>query len=93
MDNSDSMSTSALKLIVSVGSLPLKGAVANALWGWHVAPTFGVAPPGVRRCMGLIVLIALVFHQYKKLEESDGTYYWFLVLGPLAALLVGWICK
>lgn len=93
MDNSEPASTTALKLIVSVGNLPLKGAVANTLWLWHVTPVFGVAAPGVWRCMGLTVLIALIFHQYKKVEEYDATYYYYLVAGPLVALFLGWLCK
>lgn len=93
MDNSDAVSTSALKLIVLVGHLPLKAAVANALWAWHVTPVFGVAAPGVWRCMGLAVLVALYFHQYQKPGDEDATYYYFLVLGPLFGLFLGWLCK
>lgn len=91
--DSDSASTSALKVIVSVASLPLKASVANTLWVWHLTPVIGVSAPGIWHCMGLVVLISLVFHQYAKPNDLEGTYYWWLVLGPLFALFLGWVCK
>lgn len=80
----------ALIIAISV----LRGWVFSILWQWFAVPIFGLPPLGVAQAIGIAVIFSMLTHQYVPKKEDDS---WqpivFVLLSPLAALLIGWIAR
>lgn len=77
---------------VAAGSVVLRGFALSVLWGWFVAPVFGVPELGIAQSLGLAVLLGLFLPNAAKSEEKSTAAAWSaILLGPLSAILIGWI--
>lgn len=70
----------------------LHGIVISILWGWFMAPTFGLPKITIPVAAGIAILISTITNQYVHREEETllkvGVYN--LVM-PVMAFIVGWI--
>jgi hypothetical protein len=64
----------------------------NILWGYFVAPTFGMASPGILMLAGLSLFVSLL--RYKATQgvtQSTGKVVGGVILGPPLLGFFGWI--
>lgn len=89
-----------LGVLVAVifGSI-MRGWVLHILWGWFAVGSFNLAPIGITEAMGLSLIVYMFTGHLaeKKVAEGAGLLTTIghmigvLILGPMLALLMGWI--
>lgn len=69
--------------------------VGNALWGWFVTPSFGVAAPGLLNMMGLWMLLRLGTVQFNATKTDNEAATTALIAStitlPTFTLAFGWL--
>lgn len=76
----------------------VRGWVLHVLWGWFAVNALGVQPIGIAEAMGLALIVTLfTAHLAEKKTDSKslGAILYQLAvvvfIGPMLALLMGWI--
>jgi hypothetical protein len=85
--------------LIAVGAI-WNGYVLTILWGWFIAPTFGLPALSLATAIGLALVVSYLTHQYlpKCAEEGDtwdklGRAFWHMLMRPAFSLLIGWVVK
>ena len=95
------MEVAAVTVFVLVGVFVLipvlliwKGFALSVLWGWFVAPLFGLPLLSIPSAIGICIVVGLIRYRYDASDHEKS----FKPLGmqfasPAASLGVGWIIK
>ncbi|MEM7209586.1 MAG: hypothetical protein AAF434_17335 [Pseudomonadota bacterium] len=69
------------------------GFVISVLWGWFVAPTFGVPELSIPIAIGLAMVVSYFTYQHdaQSKEVDWGRTVGFLIARPIVALGFGWL--
>lgn len=72
----------------------IRGWVLSILWGWFAVPILGAPQIDIPQAIGIALVVGTLTHQYVPSKEGD---IWpplaAIAIGPLVALLIGWIVK
>lgn len=79
-----------LALGVSIISIILNGFALSVLWGWFVAPAFGLPELSVGYAMGIAVLIDMLNPTSQKPDSIEAVIA-NAVLRPIFTLIFGWL--
>jgi hypothetical protein len=72
--------------------------VGAILWGWFVAPVFGLPLLSKAQAWGIAIMVAFWTHQRESRDNDDESKSTFsirlitLMLAPWVGLGIGWIC-
>lgn len=94
MRNNDTKVMSIILLIaVAPFTMVVSGYVLSILWGWFVAPLFGVPELGVINAIGLAIIIAYMTRGESSVEKNEDIIIKIVnaFLKPSFALLIGWL--
>lgn len=73
-------------LLLCVSAFLVRGLCLSILWGWLIAPVFGLPALGVAPAIGLTLFLnLLLLHKKEELTTADE------LVAPLLALGVGWV--
>lgn len=85
-----------LPILIAAGSV-WNGYILTILWGWFMAPTFGLPPLMLWQAIGLDLVAGFLTHQWHDYQEKErGPYEKMailvgrMILQPLVYLVVGW---
>lgn len=83
----------ALTLIAA--TIAWESYVAMVLWGWFVAPTFGLPQISFALAVGLNMTVHIFTNRLNATkQEADKTKLYLVpIFSPAVVLLVGWIAK
>lgn len=77
-----------------------RGFVLTLLWAWFAQPVFGLPALGLAQAIGVSLTIGFLTHEYADCAAKEGTALERaarplvqMILGPLFALLIGWVVK
>jgi hypothetical protein len=73
-------------LLLCIVAVLVRGLCLSILWGWLIAPVFGVPALGVAPAIGLTVFLNFLLN-HKKEEQTVADVF----VAPLFALGVGWV--
>lgn len=73
-------------LLLCILAVLVRGLCLSILWGWLIAPVFGVPALGVASAIGLTVFLNFLLN-HKKEEQTVADVF----VAPLFALGVGWV--
>ena len=86
-------------LAVVVLSAAVKGWVLTYLWGWFIMPVFEVSRLSVPHAIGFMLFANMLIpqipkdHSGKTLDELIGQAIGYAFVGPIMALIIGWLLK
>jgi hypothetical protein len=90
--------TSFVALVFGIVALAvlLNGWILTILWGWFVAPLFGLPALTLKSACGLSLIVGYLTgglkHDNKEEEEKGKEYLKYVkILNPFFVLLMGWI--
>lgn len=75
------------------------GWALSTLWGWFVVPFFHLPPISIPQAIGISLIITLLTHQYKDVQEKEREGWQkavplISVLSvPVVSVFIGWIVK
>jgi hypothetical protein len=75
-------------IVVGIGQTLFSGLVLKILWGWFVAPVFGIAALTIPAALGLTVTVNLLLAGKANLREEERKGVWLL---PALALALGYV--
>jgi hypothetical protein len=73
-------------LLLCILAVLVRGLCLSILWGWLIAPVFGMPALGVAPAIGLTVFLNFLLN-HKKEEQTLADVF----VAPLFALGVGWV--